>query len=101
MELSGLTIHALHAKLVSHEITATVLTEAVLTRLAAVEERVHAYITVTPELARQQQTRRLHAGRFVHPCKGSRWPSRTISAPKGYGPPVPRVSWPILCHHTM
>ncbi len=54
MELAGLTIHALHAKLVSHEITATALTEAVLTRLAAVEERVHAYITVTPELARQQ-----------------------------------------------
>ena len=54
MELAGLTIHALHAKLLSHETTATALTEAVLTRLAAVEERIHAYITVTPELARQQ-----------------------------------------------
>ena len=54
MELAGLTIHALHDKLVSGEVSAMALTEAVLTRLAAVEERVHAYITVTPELARQQ-----------------------------------------------
>src|SRR5436190_3537544 len=54
MELAGLTIHALHDKLVRGEVRATALTEAVLTRLAAVEERVHAYITVTPELARQQ-----------------------------------------------
>src|SRR5919198_6558336 len=54
MQLAGLTIHALHDKLVSGEVSAMALTEAVLTRLAAVEERVHAYITVTPELARQQ-----------------------------------------------
>jgi aspartyl-tRNA(Asn)/glutamyl-tRNA(Gln) amidotransferase subunit A len=54
MKLAGLTIHALHDKLVSGEVSATGLTEAVLTRLAAVEERIHAYITVTPELARQQ-----------------------------------------------
>jgi aspartyl-tRNA(Asn)/glutamyl-tRNA(Gln) amidotransferase subunit A len=54
MKLAGLTIHALHDKLVSGAVSAMALTEAVLTRLAAVEERVHAYITVTPELARQQ-----------------------------------------------
>jgi aspartyl-tRNA(Asn)/glutamyl-tRNA(Gln) amidotransferase subunit A len=54
MKLAGLTIHALHDKLVSGEVSAMALTEAVLTRLAAVEGRVHAYITVTPELARQQ-----------------------------------------------
>jgi len=54
MELAGLTIHALHDKLRRGEVSAIALTEAVLTRLAAVEERVHAYITVTPELARQQ-----------------------------------------------
>ena len=54
MELASLTIHALHDKLVSGEVSAMALTEAVLTRLAAVEERIHAYITVTPELARQQ-----------------------------------------------
>lgn len=54
MELAGLTIHTLHDKLVSGEVSATALTEAVLQRLEAVEERVQAYITVTPELARQQ-----------------------------------------------
>ncbi len=54
MQLASLTIHALHDKLVSGEVSAMALTEAVLTRLAAVEERLHAYITVTPELARQQ-----------------------------------------------
>ncbi len=54
MELAGLTIHALHDKLVRGEVRATALTEAVLKRLEAVEERVQAYITVTPELARQQ-----------------------------------------------
>ena len=53
MELAGLTIHALHDKLMRGEVSAMALTEAVLTRLAAVEERVHAYITMTPELARQ------------------------------------------------
>src|SRR2546428_10567634 len=54
MELAGLTIHALHDKLVNGEVSAMALTEAVLQRLEAVEERAHAYITVTPELARQQ-----------------------------------------------
>src|SRR5499427_2818784 len=54
MELAGLTIHALHDKLRRGGVSAMALTEAVLTRLTAVEERVHAYITVTPELARQQ-----------------------------------------------
>src|SRR2546427_6418880 len=54
MELAGLTLHALHDKLVSGEVSAMALTEAVLTGVAAVEERLHAYITMTPALARQQ-----------------------------------------------
>ena len=58
MTLAGLTIHALHDKLVSGEVSAMALTEAVLTRLAAVEERLHAYITVTPELAAASRRRR-------------------------------------------
>jgi aspartyl-tRNA(Asn)/glutamyl-tRNA(Gln) amidotransferase subunit A len=48
------TIHALQAQLVSGALSATALTEAVLQRLHAVEDRVHAYITVTPKLAREQ-----------------------------------------------
>jgi aspartyl-tRNA(Asn)/glutamyl-tRNA(Gln) amidotransferase subunit A len=54
MELCRLTIHTLHDKLVRGEIRAAALTEAVLERLQAVEERIHAYITVTAEQARQQ-----------------------------------------------
>src|SRR5438132_2858869 len=54
MQLASLTIHALHDKLVSGEVRAMALAEAVLTRLAAAEARLHAYSTVTPELARQQ-----------------------------------------------
>lgn len=54
MELAAATIHALHARLRSGEVRATALTEAVLQRLQAVEARLHAYITVTPDLARQQ-----------------------------------------------
>ena len=54
MDLAGLTIHALHDRLVSGAVRATALTEAVLQRLEAVEGRLQAYITVTLELARQQ-----------------------------------------------
>ena len=39
MELAGLTIHALHDKLVSGEVRATALTEAVLQRLEVVDEK--------------------------------------------------------------
>jgi aspartyl-tRNA(Asn)/glutamyl-tRNA(Gln) amidotransferase subunit A len=48
------SMHVLHAQLVRGEISSQALTEAVLERLQAVEPRIRAYITVTPELARQQ-----------------------------------------------
>src|SRR5215470_7337785 len=73
MELAGLTIHALHDKLRRGEVSAMALTEAVLTRLTAAEERVHAYITVTPELARQQATaadEALARGKIHSPLQG-------------------------------
>jgi len=73
MELTGLTIHALHDKLVRGEVRATALTEAVLKRLEAVEERVQAYITVTPELARQQAAaadEALARGEICSPLQG-------------------------------
>ena len=54
MALCHQTIHALQAQLVSGELSATALTESVLQRLQAVEDRLHAYITVTPALAREQ-----------------------------------------------
>jgi aspartyl-tRNA(Asn)/glutamyl-tRNA(Gln) amidotransferase subunit A len=54
MDAAGLTIHALHAQLCSGVLRASELTETILARLQAVEERLHAYITVTADLARQQ-----------------------------------------------
>jgi aspartyl-tRNA(Asn)/glutamyl-tRNA(Gln) amidotransferase subunit A len=54
MEAYGLTIHALHEQLISGALSASALTEAVLTRLQALEGSMHAYITVTADLARQQ-----------------------------------------------
>ncbi|GIX48617.1 MAG: glutamyl-tRNA(Gln) amidotransferase subunit A [Candidatus Tectimicrobiota bacterium] len=54
MELWRYTVHELHARLCRGEITATALTEAVLSRLHAVEDRIHAYLTVTAELAQEQ-----------------------------------------------
>ncbi len=54
MALFHQTIHALQAQLARGEISASALTEAVLQRLPAVEDRIHAYITVTAESARQQ-----------------------------------------------
>src|SRR5262245_59861006 len=54
MEAYGLTMHALHEQLVSGALSASALTEAVLARLQAIEGSIHAYITVTADLARQQ-----------------------------------------------
>ena len=48
------TIHALHEQLKTGAIKASDLLEAVLERCEAVEPQVRAYITLTPELAREQ-----------------------------------------------
>lgn len=54
MALYHQTIHALHAQLVHGEISAQALTAAVLERIQAVEEGIHAYLTVTAKHAQQQ-----------------------------------------------
>lgn len=53
-KLHELTIHAAQQGLQRGEFSAVELTQAVLDRLAAVEEQVKAYLTVTPELALAQ-----------------------------------------------
>ncbi len=73
MDLAASTIHALHTRLVRGEIRATTLTEAVLARLTAVEEHLHAYITVTADLALQQAAQADAAfarGKVVSPLQG-------------------------------
>lgn len=53
-DLWRLTAHEAHEKLRAREISAVELTQSVLDRIAAVEPLVHAYITLTPELALEQ-----------------------------------------------
>jgi len=51
MELHRLTIHELQEKIRKGKTTATAITESVLQRITAVEEKVHAYIRVMKEEA--------------------------------------------------
>ncbi|MBE7518021.1 MAG: Asp-tRNA(Asn)/Glu-tRNA(Gln) amidotransferase subunit GatA [Thermoflexaceae bacterium] len=53
-ELWRLTAHEAHEQLRAKEFTAVELAQSVLDRMDAVEGRVHAYITPTPELALEQ-----------------------------------------------
>ncbi len=53
MELYSLTIHEARDKLRAGEITSVELTESVLERIGAVEEKVHAYISLQEDLALQ------------------------------------------------
>ena len=54
MELHQRTAGQLHKMLVGKEVTSREITESVLQRIAKVEDRIHAYITLTPDLALQQ-----------------------------------------------
>ncbi len=63
--LWDLTIHEAHALLASRQVSSMELTEAVLRRIEAVEPAVGAFVTLTPDLAREQALaadRRLAAG---------------------------------------
>src|SRR5690349_10491956 len=53
-DLWRLTAHEAHEKLRAREISSVELTRSVLERVSEVEPRVHAYITLTPELALEQ-----------------------------------------------
>ena len=54
MNLCHLTIHKAHQLLRDREISSLELTKAMLKRIAAVEEKVHAVVTVTEDLALSQ-----------------------------------------------
>jgi aspartyl-tRNA(Asn)/glutamyl-tRNA(Gln) amidotransferase subunit A len=65
MEIFDLTIHELHQKLKSKELSSVEATRAMLARIEAVDEKVNAYITVTPEQAlaeAEAADRRIAAG---------------------------------------
>lgn len=54
MELHSLTIHQLHELLSKREVTSQEVTESVFKRIASIEEKINAYITLTHELAMEQ-----------------------------------------------
>ena len=54
MELYQLTAHQLHEMLKRRAITSREVTESVLKRIEEVEDRIHAYITLLPDLAMKQ-----------------------------------------------
>jgi aspartyl-tRNA(Asn)/glutamyl-tRNA(Gln) amidotransferase subunit A len=51
MDLFDLTLHELHAKLKSKEVSSREATSVMLDRIAELEPRINAFITVTPERA--------------------------------------------------
>jgi aspartyl-tRNA(Asn)/glutamyl-tRNA(Gln) amidotransferase subunit A len=73
MELFNLTIHELHDSLKRGDITSEAITESVLNRIEAVEDKVKAYITVAADGARAQAReadRRLKSGDDLPPLLG-------------------------------
>jgi aspartyl-tRNA(Asn)/glutamyl-tRNA(Gln) amidotransferase subunit A len=73
MELYQRTIHDLRDMLKKGETTSLAVTESVLNRIAAVEEKVKAYISVTADVARaqaQEADRRIKAGEASSPLLG-------------------------------
>ena len=78
MNLNALSVHEAQDLLRQGEITSLQLTEAALAQIEAVDESIHAYVTVTPEKARAQaqaaDERLTHGGNAAPPLTGH--PSR-------------------------
>ena len=73
MELCQRTIHELHEMLKKGETTSAAITESVLSRIASVDDKVKAYITVTADEARAQAAaadKRMKAGAVASPLLG-------------------------------
>ncbi len=65
MELFDFTIHELHEKLITKEVSSVEATRSILARIEAVEPRVGSFITITPEQAladAEAADRRIAAG---------------------------------------
>ena len=73
MALYSKTIHQLHSMLKSGETTSSAITESVFSRIDQVEERVHAYLTLTREQAMEAAGRsdeRYRKGEALGPLDG-------------------------------
>ncbi len=73
MELTALTIHALHNKIKKREITSRQVTESVFHRIETVEPKIQAYTTLTQEMAMAQAEtadHRIRSGQTITPLIG-------------------------------
>lgn len=73
MELSKLTAHELHEMLKTRKVSSREITQAVLDRIDAVEDKVRAFVTPTSELALQAATEadeRIGRGEGIGPLTG-------------------------------
>lgn len=73
MELFKLTAHELHQKLVNKEVSSVEITESVLARIDAVEDKVQAYVNQTQELAlakARQVDEKIKNGETISPLSG-------------------------------
>ncbi len=73
MELYHLTVHELHDMLKKGETTSQAITESVLGRIKAVDDKVKAYLTVTGDIARAQAQaadKRIKGGDTASPLLG-------------------------------
>lgn len=85
MELNTLTIHELHERLLARQASAVEITEAVLARVSAVDERVRAYVTLDRDGALAQAAaadKRLAAGE-QHPLCGIPLSIKDVLCTKG------------------
>jgi len=73
MELFKLTAHELHQKLVNKEVSSMELTQSVLGRIDAVEDKVQSYVNQTRELAlakARQVDEKIKNGEMISPLAG-------------------------------
>ncbi len=73
MELFKLTAHELHQKLVNKEVSSVEITESVLGRIDAVEDKVQSYVNQTRELAlakARQVDEKIKNGEAISPLAG-------------------------------
>ena len=83
--LEYLTVHEAHRRLINKEISSVELTHACLERIRQVEDRVRAFVTLTPEIALQQAEkadRRIAAGQ-ADPLTGIPMQIKDVMCTKG------------------
>lgn len=85
-ELYKLTAHELHDLIKTREVTCREITESVLGRIQAVDDRVKSYVTVTGELALESADaadKKVAAGGDISPLTGIPWALKDNMSTRG------------------